>query len=90
LPEDLQFTFDEGPCMQAALTGNPVLVSDLQHGSEAARWPVLAAAATGQTAVRALFALPLHPVNVGVLDRYRTTPRRTVRSSPVGWCSPRT
>jgi hypothetical protein len=60
--------------MQAALTGNPVLVPDLQHGSEAARWPVLAAAVTGQTAVRALFALPLHPVNVGVLDRYRTTP----------------
>jgi hypothetical protein len=51
-----------------------VLVPDLQHGSEAARWPVLAAAVTGQTAVRALFALPLHPVNVGVLDRYRTTP----------------
>jgi hypothetical protein len=23
LLEDLQFTFDEGPCMQAAVTGNP-------------------------------------------------------------------
>ena len=44
LLEDLQFTLNEGACMQAATTGNPVLVPDLRHGSEAARWPIFAAA----------------------------------------------
>jgi GAF domain/ANTAR domain len=76
LLEDLQFTLNEGPCMQAAATGNPVLVPDLQHSSEAARWPIFTAAVTEQTPVRALFALPLQwgAVNLGVLDLYRTTP----------------
>jgi len=44
LLEDLQFTLNEGACMQAARTGRPVLVADLQHSSEVARWPMFAAA----------------------------------------------
>ena len=76
LLEDLQFTLNEGACMQAAATGNPVLVPDLHDSSESARWPMFAAAVTEQSPVRALFALPLQwgAVNLGVLDLYRVSP----------------
>jgi len=76
LLEDLQFTLNEGACMEAAATGRPVLVPDLQHSTETARWPVFAAAVAEQTLVGALFALPLQwgTVNLGVLDLYRATP----------------
>jgi hypothetical protein len=76
LIEDLQFTLNEGACMEAATTGNPVLVPDLHHGAEAARWPIFAAAVAEQTRVAALFALPLQwgAVNLGVLDMYRIHP----------------
>ncbi len=73
LLEDLQFTLNEGACMEAATTGNPVLVPDLYHSTETARWPIFAAAVAEQTLVGALFALPLQwgAVNLGVLDLYR-------------------
>jgi hypothetical protein len=76
LLEDLQFTLNEGACMEAATSGNPVLVSDLHHGTEAARWPIFAAAVAEQTSVAALFALPLQwgAVSLGVLDMYRFAP----------------
>jgi len=76
LLEDLQFTLNEGACMEAAATGSPVLVPDLYHGTETARWPIFAAAVAERTPVRALFALPLQwgAVNLGVLDLYRVTP----------------
>lgn len=76
LLEDLQFTLNEGACMEAAATGNPVFVADLHHATEAARWPVFAAAVAEQTLVAALFALPLQwgSVNLGVIDLYRVTP----------------
>src|SRR5262249_10876527 len=72
------FTLNEGACMQAAVTGRPVLVPDLYHGAQAARWPIFAAAVAEQTDVAALFALPLQwgAVNLGVLDLYRTAPGR--------------
>jgi GAF domain len=74
--EDLQFTLDEGACMEAAGTGNPVLVPDLGQGTETARWPIFAAAVAERTGARALFALPLQlgAVNLGVLDLYRLLP----------------
>jgi hypothetical protein len=74
--EDLQFSLNEGACMQAATTGVPVLVPDLHHATEVARWPIFAAAVMEQTPVRALFALPLQwgPSNLGVLDLYRRVP----------------
>src|SRR5215212_5917391 len=34
LLEDLQFSLNEGACMEAASTGRPVLVADLQQSSE--------------------------------------------------------
>jgi hypothetical protein len=76
LLEELQFTLNEGACMQAATSGTPVLVADLHHSSDTQRWPIFAAALAEQTDVRALFAFPLQwgTVNVGVLDLYRKTP----------------
>ncbi len=74
--EELQFTLNEGACIEAATTGRPVLVSDLRQGSDAARWPIFADAVIERTPVRALFALPLQwgAVNLGVLDLYRRVP----------------
>ena len=76
LVEELQFSLNEGACVQAATTGTPVLVPDLGHSSEVARWPIFAAAVSEQTGVRALFALPLQwaATNLGVLDLYRCEP----------------
>jgi hypothetical protein len=76
LLEELQFSLNEGACMEAALTGSPVLVPDLRHDTETARWPLFAAAVMERTAAGALFALPLQwgTVSVGVLDLYRVAP----------------
>lgn len=76
LLEDLQFSLNEGACMEAARSGHPVLVPDLQHDHHADRWPVFAAAVAERTDVGALFALPLQwgAVNIGVLDLYRVAP----------------
>lgn len=76
LLEELQFSLGEGPCMQAATTGRAVMVLDLSHSCEAARWPAFAAAVAEQTAVQALFVVPLRwgVINLGVLDLYRLTP----------------
>src|ERR687889_2248772 len=38
LLEDLQFTLNEGACMEAASTGRPVLVWDVGRISEVAQW----------------------------------------------------
>jgi len=76
LLEDLQFSLGEGACMEAALTGRPVLVPDLHHSTEVGHWPVFAAAVLEQSDVGALFAVPLRwgTINLGVLDLYRTAP----------------
>jgi GAF domain-containing protein len=76
LLEDLQFSLGEGACMEAALTGRPVLVPDLRHSTETSRWPIFAAAVMEQSEVEALFAVPLQwgTINLGVLDLYRKTP----------------
>lgn len=76
LLEELQFTLNEGACMEAAMTGSPVLVPDLYHSTEVERWPVFAAAVAERTAIGALFALPLQwgAINLGVLDLYRRLP----------------
>ncbi len=76
LLEDLQFSLGEGACMEAALTGRPVLVPDLHHSTETSRWPIFAAAVMEQSEVGALFAIPLQwgTINLGVLDLYRRAP----------------
>ena len=74
--EDLQFTLGEGACVEAAVSGRPVLVPDLHDHGLTRRWPVFASAVAEQTDARALFALPLQlgAINLGVVDLYRTTP----------------
>ncbi|MCA1822349.1 MAG: GAF and ANTAR domain-containing protein [Pseudonocardia sp.] len=76
LLEDLQFSFGEGACVEAAVTGRPVLVPDLYHSTETSRWPIFAAAVMEQSVVGALFAVPLQwgTLNLGVLDLYRRAP----------------
>jgi GAF domain len=76
LLEELQFSLNEGACMEAAVSGSPVLVPDLSDSAEGHRWPIFAAAVAEQTDVVALFALPLQwgTINLGVLDLYRRTP----------------
>ena len=76
LLEELQFSLGEGPCMQAASSGRAVLIPDLCHSPDVARWPMFAAAVAEQTAVGALFVVPLQwgVINLGVLDLYRGEP----------------
>ena len=76
LLEDLQFSLGEGPCIEAATTGRPVLVPDLSDTARTSRWPIYAAAVVEQAGVGAVFALPLQwgAITVGVLDLYRRAP----------------
>ena len=76
LLEDLQFTLNEGACMEAATTGNPVLVPDLHRGAEAARWPIFAAAVAEQTRWPRCSRCRCSGVRStsGVLDLYRIAP----------------
>jgi hypothetical protein len=76
LLEELQFSLGEGACVEAAVTGRPVLVADMHHATEVSRWPTFAAAVVEQSDVGALFAVPFQwgTINLGVLDLYRTAP----------------
>ncbi len=76
LLEELQFTLGEGACMEAARTGRPVLVPDMDDVADSARWPVYAAAVVERAGVGAVFALPLlwATMNLGVLDLHRKAP----------------
>jgi hypothetical protein len=69
--EELQFTFGEGPCIDAFASGRPVLVTDLADGA-ASRWPVYAPAVR-DAGIRAVFAFPLQvgAARLGVLDVFR-------------------
>jgi hypothetical protein len=71
LIEEFQFTFGEGPCVDAFDLSRPVLVPNLAEG--AGRWPVYAAAAH-DAGIRAVFAFPLQvgAARLGVLDVFRT------------------
>ena len=74
--EDLQFMLGEGVCIEAAISGRPVLVPDIRDHVLTTRWPVFAASVAEQSGARALFALPLQlgTINLGVLDLYRVSP----------------
>jgi hypothetical protein len=78
LIETVQFSVGEGPCVQAAATGNPVIVEDL-HAQAGARWPGFAVlAARRLAAVGAVFgfALALDGATLGSVDLYCRTRRR--------------
>jgi GAF domain-containing protein len=72
--EELQFVLGEGPCVDAAASRRPVLVSDLAEEGPR-RWPMYTAAAL-ETGVRAIFAFPLQvgAAQLGVLDLFRDAP----------------
>ena len=72
--EELQFTFGEGPCVDAFATSRPVLVPDIADGAMR-RWPVYAPA-LHDAGVRAVFAFPLQvgAARLGALDVFRTRP----------------
>jgi hypothetical protein len=71
--EELQFTLDQGPCVDASRTGRPVLAPDLA-GTSSRRWPRFAASADAAE-LRAVFAFPLQVggIRLGVFNLYRDT-----------------
>lgn len=72
--DEYQFTYGQGPCLDAAASGAVVLAPDLDAASES-RWPVFSEAVLGD-GIRAVFALPvvLASVCVGALDLFREGP----------------
>ncbi|HZV25770.1 MAG TPA: GAF domain-containing protein [Acidothermaceae bacterium] len=74
LLDALHFTTGEGPCLQAAHTGNPVLVPDL-HAYHELRWPAFQDSAE-RAGIRAVFAIPVRTgrITFGALDLFRSTP----------------
>ena len=72
---ELQMTLGEGPCLDAASSGAPVLISDLDDGDAARRWPGFTPQACEASAA-AIFALPLQigAIRAGSLGLYRDKP----------------
>jgi hypothetical protein len=70
--DELQFQVGEGPCLDAARTGGPIIEGNL--GDASGRWPAFAPAAVDQ-GVAAAFAFPLQigTIRQGVLSLYRTS-----------------
>jgi hypothetical protein len=75
--EDLQITLGEGPCIDAAGSGRPVLVADISEPGDVLieRWPAFMSAVADE-GVRAVFAFPLRigAIGLGAMDMYRTDP----------------
>lgn len=69
--DELQFTYGQGPCLDAVAQRRPVLVPDLGAPTED-RWPALAEAILGH-GISAVFALPVSVAStpVGALDLFR-------------------
>ena len=72
--DEFQFTYGEGPCLDAFSARRPVLVPDLGLATER-RWPAYAPAALAE-GIRGVFALPVSVggAPVGVLDLFRHDP----------------
>jgi hypothetical protein len=72
---ELELTLGEGPSLDAAASGGPVLASDLGARDAVGRWPVFASAAC-QAGVAAIFVFPLRigAIRAGVLGLYRMRP----------------
>lgn len=75
--ERLQLTLGEGPCVDSAATGTPVLVADLTDPRDvvASRWPVFRNEAT-RVGAGAIFAFPIRigAIWLGAVDFYRRSP----------------
>jgi hypothetical protein len=72
---ELQLTLGEGPSLDAAASGGPVLASDLAADGYAGRWPAFTQAAL-QAGAAAIFAFPLRigAIRAGALGLYRDQP----------------
>jgi hypothetical protein len=72
--DEYQFTFGEGPCLDAVASRKAVLVPDLDSPQER-RWPVFAGALL-EDGIRGVFAVPIviTSVCVGALDLFRARP----------------
>jgi hypothetical protein len=72
--DEYQFTFGEGPCLDAVATREAVLVPDLASPHEQ-RWPLLKGALLDD-GVQGVFAVPITimSVCVGALDLFRSEP----------------
>lgn len=69
--DEFQFTYGDGPCLDAVSSRRPVLVADLSDSREL-RWPAFRDGVLG-AGIFAVFALPVALVArpVGALDLYR-------------------
>jgi hypothetical protein len=72
--DELQFTFGEGPCLDAVSSGRPVLLDNVDDRHEQ-RWPAFSRAAS-ESGVHAVFALPVRVARspIGALDLFSTQP----------------
>jgi GAF domain-containing protein len=72
--QEIQLTLGEGPCLDAARTGAPVLEPELAEPASS-RWPAFGPAAIA-AGVQAVLAFPLRfgAVGIGVLALYRDRP----------------
>jgi len=71
--DEMQFTFGEGPCLEAVRQGRPVLVPDVGDPGDV-RWPALSEAML-RSGVKAVFAWPvtIAASHVGALDLFRNS-----------------
>lgn len=69
--DELQFTYGQGPCLDAVEQNRPVAAQDLDAPGED-RWPALAEAVLGH-GIRAMYALPVTVAStpIGALDLFR-------------------
>lgn len=72
--DEFQFTFGEGPCLDAVRLARPVLVADCADPGES-RWPMYTGAVV-QEGIRGVFALPVAAAGttLGALDLYSHDP----------------
>lgn len=72
--DEYQFTYGEGPCLDAVASATSVLVPDLDAPHEQ-RWPVFRGALL-EDGVRGVFAVPIMVTSecVGALDLFRSRP----------------
>lgn len=72
--DELQFTYGEGPCLDAVERRTPVVATDLADPDEV-RWPAFRPALVAHT-IRSVFAAPVVVAGeyVGALDLFRALP----------------
>jgi hypothetical protein len=82
--DELQFTFGEGPCLDAVTSAGPVLVADLADPHEV-RWPAYTRAMLDQH-IRGVYALPVSVGGsyAGALDLYCTDPGQLTNQQLAG------